>query len=240
MNKLSLCVLFSCISIYVFSQKTMNRDYLSNKSSLSLRSQIVPIGLMSLGGLIFITKTKKAIQRGIGDITKTKIDDYLQYIPDFTVYGAHFLGIKHKNTLWNTAKFMAISQIATCIIVQSVKRITNLPRPYGGRCTFPSGHTSQSFVGATAQYHEFKDFNPIFAYCGYAFATVVGVMRVTNNRHWTPDVLVGAGLGMLVTNIVYFYEPLKNWNPFKKKKYSVVPSVGLQGSTAIVGLNITL
>ena len=28
-------------------------------------------------------------------------------------------------------------------------------------------------------------------------ATGVGVMRIMNNRHWTSDVLVGAGIGIL-------------------------------------------
>ncbi len=38
----------------------------------------------------------------------------------------------------------------------------------------------------------------------YGVATVVGVMRVYNNRHWAGDVLAGAGLGILSTTLVYW------------------------------------
>lgn len=222
-----------------FAQTNITKDSIVCDSRITLRSQLVPLGLMTAGSLVFITNSKRMIQGKFGDMTKTKIDDYIQYIPDLTVFAAHFVGIKHKNTLWNTAKYMAISQLATCIIVQTVKRMTDLPRPYGGRYTFPSGHTSQAFVGATAQYHEFKDFNPWFAYCGFVFSSAVGVMRVTNNRHWAPDVLWGAGIGMLITNLVYYYEPFKDWNPFEKKKYSVVPGIGFNGQTALASLSFT-
>lgn len=221
----------------VSAQNQVKSDSIQEKSPLTIKSQIVPLSIMALGGLAFIKDTKYYLRDNIGK-TNTRIDDYIQYVPDFTVYGAHFLGMKHKNSLWNTAKYMAISQLATAVIVQSVKRITNLPRPYGGAYTFPSGHTSQSFVGATVQYHEFKDYNIAFAYLGYAFSTAVGVMRVTNDRHWVPDVVVGAGLGMLITNLVYYFEPFKEWNPFEKKKYAFTPSLNYQNNTACLGLNI--
>jgi membrane-associated phospholipid phosphatase len=32
------------------------------------------------------------------------------------------------------------------------------------------------------------------------------------------DVLVGAGIGIVVTQLVYYFKPLKNFNPFKKTK----------------------
>jgi len=58
----------------------------------------------------------------------------------------------------------------------------------------------------------------VFACSGYLFATSTGSLRVMNNRHWTSDVLAGAGIGILVANMVYYFEPLKNWNPFKNDK----------------------
>ena len=52
------------------------------------------------------------------------------------------------------------------------------------------------------------------------------VIYCLNNKHWVSDVLVGAGLEILVTDLVYRFEPLKNWNPFnnKKVKTTAVPS----------------
>jgi membrane-associated phospholipid phosphatase len=41
---------------------------------------------------------------------------------------------------------------------------------------------------------------------------------MVNNAHWLSDVLVGAGIGILVTKLVYHFEPFKKFNPFKKSK----------------------
>lgn len=239
MKRFFALTLFLCLIVSSYAQMKVSQDTLSKKKPFSLASQVVPISLITAGGLVFISDARVIIQNRMGNMTKTTVDDHIQYVPDLASFGAHFIGWKHKNSLWDMTKYMAISQIATCFIVQSFKRAVDFPRPYGGSYSFPSGHTSQAFVGATAQYNEFIDFKPWFAYCGFAFATAVGILRVTNNRHWSSDVLAGAGIGMLVTNLVYHFEPLKDWNPFKKKKYAMIPSLGFQGSTAIASLQIS-
>jgi membrane-associated phospholipid phosphatase len=100
----------------------------------------------------------------------------------------------------------------------------NKRRPSGGPHAFPSGHTATAFLGATSLYHEFKETNTVLAYSGYAFATTTGTFRMLNNAHWFSDVLAGAGISILMTNIVYHIEPLKNWNPLKKSdNVSFVP-----------------
>jgi membrane-associated phospholipid phosphatase len=48
---------------------------------------------------------------------------------------------------------------------------------------------------------------------GYGVATATGVMRVLNNRHWISDVLSGAGIGILSTELGYSLSDLI----FKKK-----------------------
>ncbi len=114
--------------------------------------------------------------------------------------------------------------MANNLITFGLKRITDEERPNGEDYSFPSGHTSNAFVMATVLHHEFIDTSPWLAYSGYAFATTTGVLRVLNNKHWVSDVLVGAGIGILVTDLVYRFEPLKNWNPFKTKNTHVIIS----------------
>ena len=47
---------------------------------------------------------------------------------------------------------------------------------------------------------------------------------MANNKHWFSDVLVGAGIGILVTELIYHFEPLKNWNPFiNSENITLVP-----------------
>lgn len=149
---------------------------------------------------------------------KTDVDDYIQYAPIVMMYGADCLGVKSKHDAWNQTKLLAVSEIGTSLITQILKYSLRIERPDGTlRNSFPSGHTGQSFVAATALKNEFATSHPIIAYSGYLFAISTGTLRIVNNRHWLPDVLMGAALGTAITNLVYRYEPLKNWkNPFRK------------------------
>ena len=52
-------------------------------------------------------------------------------------------------------------------------------------------------------------------------ATTVGVMRVLNNRHWVSDVLAGAGIGILSTNLAYLSHRYKWKN--KNSDLTVIP-----------------
>ena len=70
--------------------------------------------------------------------------------------------------------------------------------------SFPSGHTFTAFVGAEIIRREYGKEHPWIAVAAYGVATVVGIMRVYNNRHWAGDVLAGAGLGILSTTLVYW------------------------------------
>ena len=77
--------------------------------------------------------------------------------------------------------------------------------------SFPSGHTSNAFLGAHMAYKEFKDSSPILAYSGYAIAAFVAGSRLYNNRHWVADVVAGAGFGILSVELSYLiYFPIRN------------------------------
>lgn len=94
-----------------------------------------------------------------------------------------------------------------------LKHFYDSPRPVGDeKDSFPSGHTAAAFTGAHVMYKEFKDSNRWIAYSGYVMASAVGIFRMANNRHWLCDVLAGAGLGIIGTELAYLiYFPLRNW-----------------------------
>ncbi|MBL7898312.1 MAG: phosphatase PAP2 family protein [Crocinitomicaceae bacterium] len=145
-------------------------------------------------------------------------DDYIQYAPGVILYTADLFGAKAKNNVWNQTKYIAISELITSGIVQALKYSLKVQRPNNGSFnSYPSGHTSQAFVQSQVLYNEFRETNKLLAYSGFLFSVPTGALRIINNRHWVPDVLLGAGIAMLVTNTVYYFEPLKNWNPWKKK-----------------------
>jgi hypothetical protein len=88
--------------------------------------------------------------------------------------------------------------------------------------SFPSGHTTAVFAAATVYAMEYKH-HPWIPVASYTFATLVGLSRLTENKHWPTDVLVGAAIGMLsgrqVVNNYHRYMKIKQpERPVKKKK----------------------
>jgi membrane-associated phospholipid phosphatase len=68
--------------------------------------------------------------------------------------------------------------------------------------SFPSGHTINAFAFASALTREVQFWYPHSAfYVGTVFyggATLMGLSRIYNNKHWASDVLGGAAIGTLI------------------------------------------
>ena len=60
--------------------------------------------------------------------------------------------------------------------------------------SFPSGHTTAAFSAATVFAIEYRD-NPWVPILSYTAATLIGLSRITENKHWITDVFAGAALG---------------------------------------------
>jgi len=79
--------------------------------------------------------------------------------------------------------------------------------------SFPSGHTTVAFAAATVYAMEYKD-KPLVPILCYTSASLIGLSRITENKHWLSDVVVGATLGYLtgrqVVNNYHRYAALKN------------------------------
>lgn len=205
-----------CLANNIFAQKDSIQIKIKPKSDF-LKQQILPVSLITAGSLLNIGHIKQNIQDIIPN-TNFHADDYFQYVPIGEMYLFDALGFKHQNTVFDQTKYLIISQLVSSSVVHFLKNTLNVTRPYGGGHSFPSGHTATAFVNATVLYHEFKDTEPLLAYSGYVFATATGVLRMTNNAHWLPDVLTSAGIGILTVNAVYFIKPFEKFQPFKKKK----------------------
>lgn len=78
--------------------------------------------------------------------------------------------------------------------------------------SFPSGHTTVAFAAATVFATEYKD-RPIVPIISYSAATLIGLSRITENKHWITDVVAGAALGYFtgkqVVNNYHRYAKLK-------------------------------
>jgi membrane-associated phospholipid phosphatase len=84
--------------------------------------------------------------------------------------------------------------------------------------SFPSGHTTVAFAAATVFALEYKD-KPFVPILSYSVATLIGLSRITENKHWVTDVFAGAVLGYFtgkqVVNNYHRYAKLKS--PDQKK-----------------------
>lgn len=102
----------------------------------------------------------------------------------------------------------AIAQGTTLLLKNTVKE----KRPDGADQSFPSGHTMAAFTSAA-----FLDqrYNIKAKYWFYGAATLVGISRITSNRHWTHDVITGALIGVLSNKLLV--------KPLEKQKLVFVP-----------------
>lgn len=226
---LFLIALFS--HLFVLGQVDSLKINSAKKEKSFLHKSIVPISLIGSGliinysnGSIGKENLQKNIQNSFPDF-ETKADNFLLFVPAITMYTADLFKVQSKNDAFTQTKYLFIAGLTNSLITVGIKNLTKEDRPDGsGNDSFPSGHTSNAFVMATVLHHEFINTSPWLAYSGYLFATTTGVFRVLNNKHWVSDVLVGAGVGILVTDLVYRLEPFKNWNPFKNDKSRVMVS----------------
>jgi membrane-associated phospholipid phosphatase len=91
-------------------------------------------------------------------------------------------------------------------------------RPRGGGHSFPSGHTSATFVSASILDAHFGWKVGVPA---YAFAGFVGWSRLREDAHWLTDVIAGGTIGTIVGRTVARGHRERGWN--------VIPSASAQG-----------
>ena len=91
----------------------------------------------------------------------------------------------------------------------------NTSRDFNGNrsnSSFPSGHATVAFAAATVFALEYRTtiWVPILSYTA---ASLISISRITENKHWTSDVFVGAVLGYLtgrqIVNNYHRYAKLK-------------------------------
>ena len=102
---------------------------------------------------------------------------------------------------------------------------------YDGRYdSFPSGHSTMAFSLATvvALQYRHTTWVPVLA---YTIAAGVGLTRVTMDRHWMSDVVVGAVIGHLVARLVVRSHT---------RRQRLVPVLGCSGRGITLGFQYSL
>ena len=131
------------------------------------------------------------------------IDDAGQFVAGAFALGLNVAGVEGRHKLGRATVTYGVSLGVMAISVHSIKALSEVKRPHGGDGSFPSGHTAASFASARFLDREYGQKSYLYSVGGYSVAAMTGVFRQLNNAHWLSDVLVGAGIGILSTDIAY-------------------------------------
>ena len=103
---------------------------------------------------------------------------------------------KDKKGVWKFAKSFGTTMVITRILKETIKK--ERPNHGGSFDSFPSGHTSAAFSGASFLQ---RRYGWKYGIPAYALAVFTGYSRVYAKKHDTIDVLAGAVIGIGSTYI---------------------------------------
>ena len=169
------------------------------------------LSLASVPYIIFGITThsiKRDIRKVNNDINSgfhNRADDYIQFAPMLLTYGLKATGYQGRSQWGRLMASNALSAAIMAGLVNGIKYTAKEERPDGTTSnSFPSGHTATAFMAATILHKEYGLTRSLwYSVGGYAVATGIGAFRVMNNRHWVSDVMTGAGIGILSTELGY-------------------------------------
>ena len=191
---------------------TTNFSRRLDKFSSSRFYQMTYIGVpLIVGGLI--VKREDDHFRGLRNeylpCFNRHLDDYMQYAPAAVMLGMKVAGVQSRSSWGRMLVSDAFSALLMGGVVNTLKQTTNVERPDGSnKHSFPSGHTATAFMTATMFTKEYGHKSPWVGVGAYSVATATGLMRMANNKHWLSDVLTGAGIGILSTEVGYYFADL--------------------------------
>lgn len=132
-------------------------------------------------------------------------DDVLQYTPYAAAFALKACGVDSRSDWARLTATAGLSFVVSAGVTWTLKHSVREWRPdRSDRRSFPSGHSTFAFAGATVLHHEYRHVSPWISVGGYAVATFTAVDRVCRDRHHWYDVTAGAAVGVLSTELSYY------------------------------------
>ena len=164
------------------------------KSGISYSINNNPSNLILIGGLLgsgistkYDDNIQEVYQGKILGKSAAKLGDYWGIAGQFIILSRLKLGSDDFN-------YATSAIIANGLCTYGIKFITGRIRPDGAnRRSFPSGHTSSSFLAATIADDLYGSKIGVPA---YLLAGLTGLSRIHDNKHYLSDVIFGASLGI--------------------------------------------
>lgn len=168
--------------------------------------EITPVPLIAFGLIAKVNKKNfRAARNNFIPSYVNRFDDFLQHVPLIATSVANIAGYEGRSNFKRYLVSGVLSYACMGVFVNGIKYTAKEMRPDGSTAnSFPSGHTATAFVAATIMHKEYgQTRSPWWSVLGYGCATTTGIMRTLNNRHWISDILVGAGIGVISTDLGY-------------------------------------
>lgn len=151
----------------------------------------------------------------------------------FYLYGSVYDDPKARRTSLLAVESLALSGVFTWTLKLTAQR----PRPYtgesssswngpslnSGNTSFPSGHTTAAFSVASVIAEEYGT-NPCVPPIAYGLATLTGMARIYDNKHWASDTFFGGAIGYFAGKAVVRYHSTQSSTALK-----ILPTVSQQG-----------
>lgn len=225
MNKKTLLLLLSVLSTgSLHAQKTETNQLLQQESALTdslsptqhahqllLHGTLQAAPLVGIGLLQTIHNEEiRTIRYGHYPNFRHHFDDYLQFAPLAAQLGLRIAGVEGSSrSVWQTFTADIAATTAMLAVTSAIKYTARVKRPDGSsRNSFPSGHTAMAFTSAALLSLEYGERYPWMTPVSYGLASLTGLGRILNNRHWIGDVITGAGLGILSAHVGYWVSDL--------------------------------
>jgi membrane-associated phospholipid phosphatase len=94
--------------------------------------------------------------------------------------------------------------------------------------SFPSGHTSTAFAIATVVANVYEK-TPYIKPISYGLATLTGLSRINDQKHWASDVFIGAALGYFTSKTL-----LRLHNNKKGQHFTIYPRADSRGGGVVL------